>query len=119
VDGLDHIFFDYAFLLSKIVRCQNSRCLEDKTTIAIHLCKNGFVPCYEVWKLHSESGTKVIAEDEHDYDAGDVDMMDEMLKAIHKEVTEDPPTMEVEAFFKLLKSLEEPLHEHTEVTDGH
>jgi hypothetical protein len=42
-----------------------------------------------VWKLHSELGTKVIAEDEHDYNVGDVDMMDEMLEAIHKEVTED------------------------------
>jgi hypothetical protein len=28
--------------------CQNMRCLVDKTTIAIHLCKNGFVPGYEV-----------------------------------------------------------------------
>jgi hypothetical protein len=42
--------------------------------------------------------------------------MDEMLEAIQAEVTEDPPTVEVEAFFKLLKASEEPLHEHTEVT---
>jgi hypothetical protein len=40
------------------------RCLEDKTTITIHLCKNSFVPCYEVWKFHGESGTRVIEEDE-------------------------------------------------------
>jgi hypothetical protein len=89
-------FLDHVFSLSKIVRCpcsicQNTRCLEDKTTIAIHLCKNGFVPGYEVWKFHGESGTRVIAEDEHDYDAG-VDRMDEMLEAIQAEVTEDPPT---------------------------
>jgi hypothetical protein len=60
--------------------CQNSRCLEDKRTIAIHLCKNGFVPGYEVWTFHSESGTRVIAEDENDYDVEDVDRMDEMLE---------------------------------------
>jgi hypothetical protein len=113
-------FLDHAFSLSKIVRCpcgrcQNTRCLEDKTTIAIHLCKNGFVPRYEVWKFHGESNSRVIAEDEHDYDTG-VDRMDEMLEAIHAEVTEDPPTTEVEVFFKLLKASEEPLHEHTEVT---
>jgi hypothetical protein len=42
--------------------------------------------------------------------------MEEMLKAIQAEVTEDPPTMEVEAFFKLLKASKELLHEHTEVT---
>jgi hypothetical protein len=43
-------------------------------------------------------------------------MMDEMLEAIQAEITEDPPTMEVEPFFKLLKASEDPLHEHTEVT---
>jgi hypothetical protein len=58
------------------------RCLEDKTTIAIDLCKNGFMPGYEVWKFYGESGTRVIVEDEHDCDARDVDRMDEMLEAI-------------------------------------
>jgi hypothetical protein len=47
---------------------------------------------------------------------GDVNRMDKMLEAIQVEVTVDPPTMEVESFFKLLKALEEPLYEHTEVT---
>jgi hypothetical protein len=42
-------------------------------------------------------------------------MMDEMLEAIQAEVTEDPPTTEVEVFFELLKVLEESLHEHTKV----
>jgi hypothetical protein len=46
----------------------------------------------------------------------DIDRMDEMLEAIQAEVTEDPPIVEVEAFFKLLKALEDPLHEHTKVT---
>jgi hypothetical protein len=44
---------------------------------------------------------------------GDVDRMDEMLKAIQAEVVENPATMEVEVFFKLLKTSEDPLHEHT------
>jgi hypothetical protein len=113
-------FLDRAFSLSKIVwcscsRCQNTWCLEDKPTIAIHLCKNGFVLGYEVWKFYGESGTSVIAEDEHDCDA-EVCRMDEMLEAIQVEVTEDPPTMKVEASFKLLKASKEPLHKHTEVT---
>jgi hypothetical protein len=96
-------------------RCQNSRCLEDKRTIVIYLCKNGFVLGYEVWTFHGVLGTRVIAENEHDCDVGDIDRMDEMLKAIQAEVTEDPPTIEVEAFFELIKASEEPLHEHTEV----
>jgi hypothetical protein len=41
--------------------------------------------------------------------------MDEMLKAIQPEFTEDPPTVKIEVFFKLLKASEELLHEHTEV----
>jgi hypothetical protein len=47
---------------------------------------------------------------------GNVDRMDEMFEAIQAEVTKDPPTVEVEAFFKLLEASEEPLHEHTELT---
>jgi hypothetical protein len=59
-------FLDRAFSLSNIVwcpcnRCQNSRYLEDKRTIAIHLCKNVFVPNYEVWTFHSELGIRVVS----------------------------------------------------------
>jgi hypothetical protein len=42
--------------------------------------------------------------------------MHEMLEAMQVEAIEDPPTTEAEAFFKLLKASEEPLHEHTKVT---
>jgi hypothetical protein len=46
----------------------------------------------------------------------DVDRIDEMLEAIQAEVTKDPPAVEVETFFKLLKDSEEPFLEHIEVT---
>jgi hypothetical protein len=61
---------------------------------------------YEVWTFHNESGIRVIAEDKHDCDMVGVDRMDEMIESIQAEVTEDPPTTEVEAFFKLLKASE-------------
>jgi hypothetical protein len=114
-------FLDHAFSWTQIVRCpcsvcQNLRCLEDKSTITIHLCKNGFMPGYEVWTFHGESGTKVVVEDEHDCVMGNIDRMNKMLGAIQAEVTEDTPTAEVEAFFNLLKASEDPLHEHIEVT---
>jgi hypothetical protein len=80
------------------------------------LCKNDFIPGYEVWKFHVESGTRVVAEVEHGYDARDVDRMNEMLEAIQADVNEDPPTIEVEVFFKLLKASEEPFYEHIEMT---
>jgi hypothetical protein len=102
MDGQGHNFLDCAFSLSKIVqcpcsRCQNTRCLEDKRIIVIQLCKNGFMLCYDAWKFHDESSTRVIADDEHDCDARDVDRMDEMLEAIQADVTEDPPIVDVEA----------------------
>jgi hypothetical protein len=75
-----------------------------------------FVLGYEVWTFHGKPGTRVVAEDEHGCNVGNVHRMDKMLEAIQAEVTEDPPTMEVEVFFKLLKASEEPHHEHTEVT---
>jgi hypothetical protein len=114
-------FLDHACSQTHIVWCpcsvcQNLRCLEDKRIIAIHLCKNGFVPGYEVWTFHGELGTRVIAENEHDCDVRDVDRTDEMLEAIHAKVTEDPPIAKVEVFFKILKASEDPLHEYTEVT---
>jgi hypothetical protein len=59
----------------------SATCLEDKTTIVIHLYNNDFVPGYEAWKFYSGSRTRVIAEEEHDYDVG-VDMMDEIYEAI-------------------------------------
>jgi hypothetical protein len=71
---------------------------------------------YEVWIFHGESGTRVIEEDEYYCDVRDVNRMDEMLEAIEVEVTKDPPTVEVEVFFKLLNASEESLHKHTEVT---
>jgi hypothetical protein len=71
---------------------------------------------YVVWTFHGESGTRVIAKDEHDCDVRDIDRMGEMLEAIQAEVTEDPSTVEVESIFKLLKASEEPLYDHTEVT---
>jgi hypothetical protein len=45
--------------------------------------------------------------------------MDEILEAIRSEFdldTEDPPTPEVEEFFRLLKASDESLHEHMKVT---
>jgi hypothetical protein len=51
-------------------------------------------------------------------DQAGADRMDEMLEAIQLEFdldTKDPPTLEVEEFFRLLKASEEPLHKHTEV----
>jgi hypothetical protein len=128
--GVDHsdewmtkatMFLDRAFSRTKMVwcpcdRCQNTRRLDDKRMMVVDLCKYSFLPGYEVWTFHIEKATQAIEEEEPDYNVMGVDRMDKMLDDIQLEILEDPPTIEVEVFFKLLKALEESLQEHTEVT---
>jgi hypothetical protein len=67
------------------------------------------MPDYEVWTLRDEKATKDIEEDDQNYSGMGVDRMDEMLENIQLVILKDPPTTEVEAFFKLLKASEELL----------
>jgi hypothetical protein len=99
------------------VKCQNARCA-DKVILTKHLIKNGFTIDYEMWVLYGEKYTAVAPEESANDGAG-VDRMDEMLEAIRPEFdlyTENPPTPEVEEFFRLLKTSEELLHGNTKVT---
>jgi hypothetical protein len=99
------------------LKCKNARCF-DKIILTKHQVRIGFTIDYETWVFHGEKYTAVAAEESANDRAG-VDRMDEMLEAIRLEFdldTEDPPTSEVEEFFRLLKASEEPLHEHTKVT---
>jgi hypothetical protein len=99
------------------IKCQNARCF-DKVVLMKHLVKYGFTTDYETWVFHGEKYTAIAVEESMNDWAG-ADRMDEMLKAIRLEFeldNEDPPTQEVEEFFRLLKASEVPLHEHMKVT---
>jgi hypothetical protein len=63
-----------------------------------------------------EFATQAIEEEEDDDYSTGVVRMNEMFEAIQPEFTKDPPVIEVESFFKVLKTSEESLYEHTEVT---
>jgi hypothetical protein len=94
------------------VRCS------DKVILTKYLVRNGFTADYETWVFHGEKYTTVTVEESTNDRVG-ADRMDEMLETIQLEFdldTEDPPTPEIEEFFRLLKALEEPLYEHTKVT---
>jgi hypothetical protein len=113
-------FIERAFSLVTIekimcpcVKCQNVSCF-DKVILTKHLAQNGFALDSETWVLHSEKYT-VVAVEQSGNDRAGADRMDEMLEAIRLEFdldTKDPPTPEVEEYFRLLKASEEPLHEH-------
>jgi hypothetical protein len=99
------------------VKCQNARCF-DKVILTKHLVRNGFTIDYETWVFHGEKYTIVAAKESMNDRAG-ANMMDEMFEAIQPEFdldTEDPPTLKVKEFFRLLKASKELLHEHTKVT---
>jgi hypothetical protein len=98
------------------VKCQIVMCF-DKVILTKHLVRNCFSADYEMWVFHSEKYTVVAGEESTNYWAS-ADRMDGMLEAIRPEFdldTDDPPTLEVEEFFRLMKASEEPLHGHTKV----
>jgi hypothetical protein len=75
------------------------------------------MPGYEVWTHHGETVHQKTASmtKEEDDTSGD-DRMDEMLDAIWLELEtnhEDPPTPDVQKFFDMLSTSEEPLYGHT------
>jgi hypothetical protein len=83
------------------VKCENMRCF-GKVILTKHLVKNAFAVDYETWVFHSEKYTAVAAEESTNDRAG-ANRMDEMLEAIRVEFdldTEDPPTPELEEFFR-------------------
>jgi hypothetical protein len=100
-------------------RCRNALC-EDKRALALHLCKFGFMPGYEVWTHHGESvhqRTTSVAKEEDDRRGED--RMDEMLDAIRWELeinSKDPPTPEVQKFSNMLRASEELLHKHMTIS---
>jgi hypothetical protein len=130
------VFLDRAFARSETgtdVRCPCSKCRNiyflDRRTMSIDLCKNGYMPSYEVWVHHGEDPPPRIVSEVQSHEEGDYNMMEEMLDDVRHELLtidsenpgqptdyEDPTTPEVQKFFELLKATEEPLHEHTNVT---
>ncbi|WVZ62683.1 LOW QUALITY PROTEIN: hypothetical protein U9M48_012398 [Paspalum notatum var. saurae] len=120
--GERQAFIDNAFSLTTHNRCpcnkHNNRHFWNKEKLAKDLVN--FTLDYQTWTFHGEKETRVELEGEADDDSASVDRMDGMLEALQPEFglnSEDPPTKDVEEFFKLLKASEDPLHEHTKVFD--
>jgi hypothetical protein len=97
--------------------------------MSIDLCKNGYMPGYEVSVHHGDEPPPRIVSKVQSHEEGDYNRMEEMLNDVRHEILpvdsenpgqptdyEDPPMPEVQKFFELLKVDEEPLHEHTKVT---
>ena len=107
-------FVDHAYKKSThgVIKCPCSKCKNmvayDKKQVTLHLSRNGFMPGYEVWNLHSESSSRVSTQMEVD-DGEEVDRLDHMVEDLQAEFDldrEDPPTKEVQELFELLQALE-------------
>ena len=89
--------------------------LLDMFDLCIHICKYGFKPDYLVRHKHGE----VDAPLESNIDE-DVDQMEDILDDIQHEYpaleTEQPPSEEVQQFYKLLEVSDTKVHEGTNVT---
>jgi hypothetical protein len=59
-------------------KCQNIYFL-DRRTMSIDLCKNGYMPGYEVWVHHGEDPPPRIVSEVQSHEEGDYDRMEEML----------------------------------------
>jgi hypothetical protein len=95
--------------------CRNYRFLtQDK--VQIHLCQEGFMPNYLVWRDHGEAEELPIESDGNE----DKDRVDEMVADIGREYEigsgeqGEPP--EVHNFYSLLAATDEKVHDGTEVT---
>jgi hypothetical protein len=99
------------------MNCQNARYF-DNVILTKQLVWNCSTADFQTLVFHGEKYTTVTTEWSTN-DWVSTDRMDEMLESIQPEFNldiEDPPTSEVDEFFRLLKASEEPLHEHKKVT---
>jgi hypothetical protein len=86
-------FLDRAFARSETgtdVRCPCSKCRNinflDRRTMSIGICKNSYMPGYEVWVHHGEDPPPRIVSEFQSHEEGDYDRMEEMLDDVRHEI---------------------------------
>jgi hypothetical protein len=97
--------------------CQNYRFL-NQDEVQVHLCQEGFMPNYLVWRDHGEVGPSVVGAESDGNE--DDDRMDEMLADIGREYKvgsrEQGQPPKVQNFYTLLAAADETVHDGTNVT---
>jgi hypothetical protein len=87
-----------------------------RCTIELHLCKHGFIEGYETWVEHGES---LVRHDEaNDEGFDEIDHMDQMLVDLSEALPstlhdDDEPLAYVKAFYRMVASADELVHEKT------
>jgi hypothetical protein len=91
--------------------CRNY--VRDKSfNVEIHLCKNGFSDDYRIWTSHGESHVEVGSDES----SAEADRMDDMLADLggyHAPIIDEEPTASACAFYRMVASADQQVHENT------
>jgi len=120
---LDHAFSIPELVESDTIRCPCSICRNffrhKRPRIELHLCHNGFKENYQTWTAHGErrgnQNLEICSEVEHE-GFGETDRMDAMLVDLageHPPLDDETPTGFAEAFYRMVVSADEQVHEQT------
>ena len=120
---LDHAFSIPELVESDTIRCPCSICQNffrhKRPRIELHLCHNGFKENYQTWTAHGERqgnhNLEIGSGVEHE-GFGEIDRMDAMLVDLAGEnppLVDETPTGFAEAFYRMVVSADEQVHEQT------
>ena len=82
----------------------------------MHLCRFGFKEDYKIWTAHGEGLIDSSIEGGYGDGFGETDRMNEMLVelgATHPPPSDEEPTAYAKAFYRMVASADQPVHENT------
>ena len=120
-------FLDRAFSISTLVKSGTVKCpcamcrnylMHKRNVIELHLCKYGFKENYTTWTAHGETFVRSDEPASLGVHEGfdDTDHMDDMLVdlgAVQAPIVDEEPTPSSSAFYKMVNSADELVHENT------
>ena len=119
---LDHAFSINGLVISSTIRCPCAMCrnyvMHKRNVIEMHLCKYGFKENYKTWTSHGET---IVRQEGHASSIShegfdEVDHIDNMLVdlgAVQPPIRDEEPTPSVSAFYKMVASADELVHDNT------
>jgi len=116
-----NIFLDRAFSMLSLVendtiKCPCAKCRNyvrhKRFDVEMHLCKHGFRDDYRIWTSHGEGHIEAGSDESLD----EADRMDDMLVDLanaNPPTIDDEPTASAQAFYRMVSSADQPVHEST------
>jgi len=113
---LDHAFSMLGLVENDTIKCPCALCRNyvrhKRFDVEMHLCKHGFRDNYRLWTSHGESHVEIGSDESSE----EVDRMDDMLVdlgADHAPTSDDEITPFARAFYRMVDSADQPVHENT------